>query len=184
MNLNKLKLLVLLLPAMALSGCEEWKADQALVENIWKKTVEVTSLPAETPMPRVEFLPVYDPKKERALGRCYYGGNDGRLEIYLKGIVSNIWKCRDRGGWNISYKEGEVITYAVMAHEMLHHALFLKGVTVYRQHKAMQELGYMEKMVDFISQCFQIHPDGYQKEFTLKGLGAGVRKDEKSLAGN
>ena len=186
MNLNKLKLLALLLPAMALSGCKEWKADQMLVENLWKETVKVTGLPAETPMPKVEFLQGLDPKGEGALGRCYYG-DDKRLEIYLGEGIRSIWNYQDGKngpGWNVSYGEGRALIYSTAAHEMLHYALFLRGVGNYRHHKAMQEFGYLEKLVDFISQHFQIHPDGFQKEIVLKRLAKGISNDEKSLAGH
>ena len=185
MNLNKPKLFVLLLPAMALSGCEEWKTDQTLLNGLWKKTVEITGLPTETPMPKTEFLPSYDPEKKGMLGRCYYYDSNQRLEIYLQEGINNIWKYRDgRYGYgyrDVNYKEGEALIYSTAAHEMLHYALFLQNLDGRYHHKAMQELGYLEKLVDFISQYFQINPNGLQKEIALQRLAEGISNDQKYL---
>lgn len=55
-HFKKIIRLAILLPIIALTGCEEEQVDWVLVNNIWKAALKETNLPAEAPMPEISFL--------------------------------------------------------------------------------------------------------------------------------
>ncbi|MDP3729479.1 MAG: hypothetical protein Q8R26_01850 [bacterium] len=179
MNLKKVaQAALLIVPLIALSGCDEWKADEKLVSNIWQEVVKITELNPDTPMSRIVFLQTSPPG---AHGRFYL--QNKKAEIYLGSIYRTIWRQRDAYdkygfvyGKNISYKEGEALVYNTVAHEMLHYALYLKGVPSNDHHRQMKEKGYLLSVIGYINDYFKInagfksHRNGWQEDISMQSL--------------
>jgi len=171
-------------------GCEEWRADEKLVQNIWQEVVKIAELDPNTPMPQVVFLK----NSERGVnGRCYL--QEKRAEIYLGSIYNTIWAQRSvhgrygaAYGYDISYKEGEALVYDTVGHEMLHYALFLKLVPTNEHHRLMKENGYLLLVISYINDYFDINSgfksdrNGCQEDITMRSLGLGIEKDAEKAA--
>lgn len=115
--------------------------------------------------------------KSDALGVYYYPRRT--ISIYLDNINNYHWQWKlSPSNLSLSSKEEEAAFYNTVAHELLHHALFLKGVPLKNHHKIMKESGYMEKMIDLISAHFNLPLNGLQKEISLQSLERGIQLDE------
>ncbi|MBI3046382.1 MAG: hypothetical protein HYY86_02505 [Candidatus Harrisonbacteria bacterium] len=187
MNLKKLARSALLLPVIVLSGCEEWKSDEQLIQNIWKEAVKITEIDPNTPMPQVIFLKKTEPK---ALGKFFYEYN--KAEIYLGSITEFIWKAQDAyqksdgtSGYDFSHKEIEASVYNTVAHEMLHGALYLKDVPGNLHHRQMKEKGYLLPVLSYINDYFKIndgfksHRNGYHVNLSMQSLTKAIDEDEE-----
>jgi len=183
---------LLLLCSFPMLGCEEWKADEKLVQNIWQEVVKTTELNPDTPMPQIIFLKSSPPD---AKGRFYF--QEKRAEIYLGSILRSIWQQKNAYahkksgaayGSNISYIEGRALVYNTVAHEMLHYALYLKGVPVKDQHRQMKEKGYLLLAIGYINDYFKINDgfksnqNGYQEDITMRSLAKGIEQDTEEIA--
>ena len=166
-----LRLPLLVLCSFPMLGwCEEWKPNEQLLQNTWKEMLKITELNPDTPMPQIVFLKSSPPGVQ---GRCYF--QDKKIEIYLGSIRNSIWAQRN------AYKK-------IVVHEMLHYALYLKGVPTRHQHREMKEKGYLLPVIGYINDCFKInanfkaHREGYQEDLSMRSLELGIEKDTEAVA--
>jgi hypothetical protein len=183
------RVLIAISLACLFSGCNE-QVDEVLVQNIWQEVVKITELNPDTPMPEIVFLKSSPPD---AQGRFYF--QEKRAEIYLGSIIRTIWaertayeKSGGTCGSNISYTEGKALVYDTVAHEMLHYALYLKGVQVRDQHRQMKEKRYLLPVIGYINDYFKIntsfksHENGYQQDISMRSLKLGIEHDTEEIA--
>ena len=243
-----------LIPLMALLlGCDE-KPNQEIINKIWIKTLEVTQIAPDTPIPEILFLEKdfyneimknncsllagrkktacendlkeinkqltiatgknseelygkyfeygrkitnencgsYDgeakeqckqDKKnirsgENALGRTFF--SDNRIEIYPQKINKNIraWDDYYEKNYNpFSYGQHQAFFYGIIAHEMIHIALFKKEIPANNQHKEMGDKEYLGKLLEFISETLKTSKDGAHKDLIMKSLEKGIEID-------
>lgn len=252
-----LKNLILTPVIILLTGCDEKKLDQTLIDQLWIKTVEITEIDPKTPKPEIVILDedLYQKilrkdcesksgrSKENCLadrkeledsillktGKGYesrYGGymqidqkilsencgeysekekrkqckadkltqlNAGEvlgrsflvndyIEIYHRNILSYL------DGWDqyytcyhlpFSYDEKESFFYGVIAHEMLHVALYKKNIDSDDHHRMMRDK-YMDPLLNFISDYKKTDRNGFHRKMTFDCLDAGIAEDEAS----
>jgi len=120
-----------------------------------------------------------DQKKLResngALGRIFF--KDKRIEIYTEEIEDNFsYYQRFKNKW--FRKEEKVYPYGTILHELLHYALWIKGVPVDEQHLIMKNKNYFERGLDSISDQLGSPRNGPHKEMHLKSLTIGIEDDK------
>jgi len=114
-----------------------------------------------------------------ALGRTYCLEN--RIEIFPKKISKCMWAWSDyyeRNYSRISFEERSAFNFGVIAHEMLHIALYLKGIPARNHHQEMKDKKYMENLSDFISGELDTPKEGAHKELHIKSLERGIESEE------
>ena len=244
-----------LIPLMALLlGCDE-KPNQEIINKIWIKTLEVTQIAPDTPIPEILFLEkdfhneflknnysLFGGRKKTACendlkeinkqltiatgknseelyGKYFeyerkimnencesYNGNakeqceqdkknilsganalgktfffDNRIEIYPQKINRTVWTWDDyyKKNYNpFSYSQNQAFFYGIVAHEMIHIALFKKGIPANNQHKEMRDKEYLGKLLEFISETLKTSKDGACKDLHMKSLEKGIEIDE------
>ena len=191
MNLKKVAQTVLLIaPIVILSGCEEWKADEKLVQNIWQEVVKITELNPDTPMPQVVFLKKRDRK---AFGKFY--PQDKKIEIYLWSIRDYIWVCITKdyiSPYHLSYGEGEAFIYDTVAKLMLYEALNQQMVPQNYWNRRIKEKGYLLSLIQYTNDYLKINApfkpprNGNQEYISMKLLDLQIEleiereKDEEA----
>lgn len=152
--------------------------------------MKITELNTDMPMPQITFL---DRSEPGALGAFF--PQDKNVEIYLGSIRNSTWQFREsydksngRRGCDVSYEDGKVRIYDTTAHEMIHYALYLKGVPLDRHHRQMKEKAYLLPIIGHISNHFKINTGFESKEngchayLAMLSLEAGIDLDEKMTA--
>ena len=199
MNFKKLIPLVFLIPVLALAGCEdEEPIDEILMNKIWQEAIVLNGINPRTPMPKVEFLkecPDIDKCKEEKikdenldncphkssdiLGVYYY--RDSSIRICLNNIYDYDWSY---DGYykslhiDFTYKEKRAVFYGVVAHEMLHHAIHLRGHRT-KTHQITKDEKLLEKEMDLIADYYKLPKDGIPKELLLRSLEVGIKHDNE-----
>ncbi|MBI3046026.1 MAG: hypothetical protein HYY86_00565 [Candidatus Harrisonbacteria bacterium] len=113
--------------------------------------------------------------KTTALGIYYY--HCQTIWICLNNTNKYHWEWTSgSGGLSLGLKEKEAAFYNTIAHELLHHALFLKGIKR-ENHRIMKEEGYLEKVIDVISRHLDLPLNGLQKEISMESLERGIQLD-------
>lgn len=108
------------------------------------------------------------------LGRAFLA--DDYIEIYHKNIYKSIWNHLDHA--LISNARKESVFYSVIAHEMLHVALYKKNIDANEHHRLMRDT-YMDPMINFISDYKKIPRDGFHRKLAYGSLEVGVTGDEE-----
>lgn len=182
MRFKKLSLIILFLSALLIVGCDEVTIDNTFVENIWQEVKKVTELDSSLPMPQIDFKD-FSTENYNLLG--IYSPTDQHIEIYLKCILTSIWRHRSLymdndyfrlRNVNINERQGEALIYNTIAHEMLHHAITLKEGEVWN-HKIMKDRGYLQLVLIFISRHFELSPEDIQQTMSLELLDYAIRLD-------
>ena len=140
-----------LLGILTLSDCQE-KAlapDSKLIDDIWEKIIQISEIDPDTAKPKIDFSNSYAPANQKYLGR-YYPENQ-KIEIYPLQIYGLLWAWREKHPYySIGYVQGEAFFYSVIAHEMFHYALHIRGETI-GQHQIMKDRKYTEQALNFIN---------------------------------
>ncbi len=114
------------------------------------------------------------------LGRAFLGNN--YVEIYYENIWSYL-RRRDEyyASYHLpfSYEEKEGFFYSVIAHEMLHIALHIKGADSDDHHRMMRDT-YMDPLMNLISDYENAGRKGYHREMAFSSLEVGINGDEAS----
>lgn len=225
MNLKNSRagIVAMIMPLIFLSGCNfEFETDQELVNKIWLKALEITGLPADTPLPEIavmeediygkllekdcesceDFQKLKNRVKEltgksyeeiykecveaerslgrrppKALGRAF--PKTGRVEIYIVRIFNNLMILEDKYGVRWTNEEWNALAYSTFGHEMLHSALFRKGIPGKYHHEYMKELRLEKDLMAVISDHFGLPRKGLHMELPLRWLDAAINLDEK-----
>ncbi|MDO8429778.1 MAG: hypothetical protein Q7S73_00215 [bacterium] len=193
MNLKNLILPMLLI--LSLAGCEEEPIDDILMNKIWLEAITLIQIPPATPIPEIKFLEecpdIGKCKKEKFkdLDNCPHKNpdilgtwHDSIIRICLNNIYENNWSHDKYYAYyhiHFSYKHKRAMFYGTVAHEMLHHALFLKGRSNNHEHQLMKDEKLIEKMMDLISDHLKLPKDGIQKEPPLRSLDRGIKLDKE-----
>ena len=107
------------------------------------------------------------------LGRAFLA--DDYIEIYYSNIYKSTWNNLDHALVGNAKKESYF--YSVIAHEMLHVALFKKNVDVNEHHRLMRDK-HMDPMINFISDYKETDRDGFHRKLAFGSLEVGIAGDE------
>ncbi len=178
MRLKKLAPLLFILP---LSGCPEqdFTPNQALIKRIWQKTIEITGIPRNTPLPVIDFSCAYNPDSDKKFGQ--YDFATKIIEVYPMEIYSYLFKWRRAHPYeSIEGKQGDAFLYSVVAHEMLHYALHVRK-EIANQHQLIWDRQYMQPLLSLINNYLNLPNDGAQNDIAIQCLELGIKIDQEKI---
>lgn len=202
MNLKNSSRLTILFLFIAPFGCKEPKVDEKDLNTIWDLIPAAVEKPIPDGIPKIIFLKKYlGPKQEKedcskylessqkeqcekdnkemedsgALACASLGPE--KIEIYTEDIAQSFKYYQNRENkW--MKKEKSAFIHGVIAHEMLHIALWRIGR---RQdhHKIMMDERLLEKMLELMVERFGSYDLKLVKELIIeKSLAKGISQDE------
>lgn len=210
MNLKKLIATVLLLPFLA-NGCAtlpKREIELDIASELRNKVLEITELKDPGPMPEIIILKEdsykkspedcseYDNKEDKnqcqeynktlnnpVLGRADVWNN--WIQLYTKTInKSFLWLQYNHNTW-LNEDLRKIHFYTILSHEMLHHALYRKGVNenlkeyqdTLEHHRLMRDKKYLESAILYLCQKFNLDPKLALNKLKLDDLEYSIKID-------